>query len=853
MKPFTQVAVPHEDIVKGKLTMDVFAADLWQVVKGRAPLDYQDPDLFFKKTYMTKGLENILRVAKSRLEGKSGDAVIQLQTPFGGGKTHTLIALYHKAREWGAKVAVFDGTAFDPKEVRPWEEIERQLTGRVELTRGDTPPGKEKLIKLLSENAPVLILVDELLEYVTKAAGVKVGNTDLASQVSPFIQELTGAVSALGNVLLVLTLPSSILERYDENAERMFQQLQKIVGRTEKVYTPVDDEEIASVVRARLFSRVDEGEAKKIVDEFVEYAVGEGLLSRDDAVEYRERFLRSYPFKPEVIDILYKRWGSFPTFQRTRGLLRLLSLVVHDLLNEKVPFIRLGDFNLGNEEIRRELIKHMGHEWDGIVYQDITSKDAGAKEVDEGLGSSYRAYRLGTVVSTTIFMTSFSGKGEKEVSLRELKLYCAYPEFSSTVIDNAVNMLKDRLFYLSDHGLFFTNRPNLNRLLVMREESVPWNEVYEQEKEVLRKHVSKKPRFRVILHPEFSRDVPDTPELKLVVLDKDRPDVEFLENCGDVPRKYRNTVIFLCADDRQRDAFGMFLRKLLALRSLAEDRQLQLTDAQRDELLRKLKSYVQREYEELRKLYRKVYVPAKDGYKEVDLGLTTYGESFLDEEVYDILRGMGEILEKVSPMVIKEKYLADRDYVEIRKIYDAFLRTPGELRVASEDAFVRAVKEGVREGLFGYGVLHNGVPECLCIGGDPDVRLTEDEVIIKPELCVDEEGASSGEELDTGGGVLEGPTADRPSAGTVLRDTGGDGGVDESISSVELELKVPVGSVSTVAKVVNFLKSRFDVCEISVVIRAKGGRITVAEYEDKVKEAISQAGIRVEDEDVGRE
>ena len=131
MKPFAQIAVPHEDIAKGRLTMDVFAADLWQVAQGKAPDDYRDPDLFFKKTFITDGLKNILEIAKARLEGKSGDSIIQLQTPFGGGKTHTLISLYHKAKEWNANVTVIDGTALNPKEKKLWEEIEKQLTGSV--------------------------------------------------------------------------------------------------------------------------------------------------------------------------------------------------------------------------------------------------------------------------------------------------------------------------------------------------------------------------------------------------------------------------------------------------------------------------------------------------------------------------------------------------------------------------------------------------------------------------------------------------------------------------------------------------------------------------------------------------
>ncbi|MGB9824473.1 MAG: DUF499 domain-containing protein [Candidatus Hydrothermia bacterium] len=482
MKGFTRIAIPHDDIVKGQLTMDVFAADLWLVASGQAPNDYQNPDLFFRKTYQTAGLKNILNVAKNRLEGKSGDSTIQLQTPFGGGKTHTLIALYHKAREWNTKTVVLDGTALKSTD-KLWEELEKQLTGKIEVTKGDTAPGKEALIKLLSENAPVLILMDEVLQYMTKAAGIKVGDSNLAAQTLAFIQELTGAVAAVGNSLLVLTLPSSILEHYDENAEKMFQQLQKITGRTEKIYTPVQDDEIENVVRARLFKQIDEKEAKKVVDGFVEYAKKAGILLEDEVSAYRERFIRSYPFKPEVIDVLYKRWGSFPTFQRTRGVLRILSMVVHDLINnENIPFIRLSDFNLENEDLRRELIQLIGQEWDSIIAQDITSRDSGAKKVNQMMGSSYLPHKLGTSVSTAIFMLSFSGKGETGASIREIKLTTAQPAFEINVIDTVLNNLKEQLFYLSDDGFFFTNRPNLNRIIISREENVTTNEIYEEEK-----------------------------------------------------------------------------------------------------------------------------------------------------------------------------------------------------------------------------------------------------------------------------------------------------------------------------------------------------------------------------------
>ena len=179
-KAFHTIAIPHRDILDGRLTMDVFAADLWEVCQKRGPDEYKDADTFFKKTYMTEGLNNLLDIVAKRLQGKGGDPVIQIQTPFGGGKTHALIAMYHKIAEWNAKKAVVVGTALSTSETL-WALIEKQLTGEVNRLTGQVSPGKEALRGLLSENQPVLILIDELLEYVTKAAGVKIAERDRKS------------------------------------------------------------------------------------------------------------------------------------------------------------------------------------------------------------------------------------------------------------------------------------------------------------------------------------------------------------------------------------------------------------------------------------------------------------------------------------------------------------------------------------------------------------------------------------------------------------------------------------------------------------------------------------------------
>ncbi|MGC9115941.1 MAG: ATP-binding protein [Fervidicoccaceae archaeon] len=829
MKAFKRIARPNEDIMNGRLTMDVFAADLWQVVKGEAPLDYQDAAMFFRKTYMTKGLSNIIELAKKRLEGKGGNAVIQLQTPFGGGKTHTLIALYHKAKEWGVKTFVFVGTSFDPREVKPWEELERQLTGKVELTKGDIAPGKDKIVNILSKNTPVLILMDEVLEYITKASGIKVGDSNLGAQTLAFIQELCETVASIDKAFLVLTLPSSILEHYDENAERAFEKLLKITGRMEEIYAPVADEEIVHVIRKRLFENIDEQEVKKVVDEFIEHARKEGLLTNDELNGYRERFKNSYPFKPEVIDILYKRWGSFPTFQRTRGVLRLLSLVIHDSLNKDSPFIRLSDFNLSNDEIRRELIKHIGQEYDSVISQDIISPDSGSKKVDEDIGSAYKPYQLGTAVSTAIFMMSFSGKGEQGCSIKEVKLSVITPDFNSTIIDTTINKLREKLFYLSDDGLYFTNKPNLNRIIVNREENIRADEILQEERILIEKGISKT-FLKPYLYPKFSRDVPDNQELKLVILNKEKPNIDILENSGDNPRVYRNTLVFLCIDENGKEELHSYLRKLLALRSIEKDAKLKLTEEQKKTIQNKIKELEEIQFQKLRNCYRRIYLPSKDGFKEKDMGISTnFGKLDLSKEVYDYLKSEGVILEKLAPLALVNKYLAGNTYADIRKIYDSLLSTPGEIMLASKDVLIECIKQGVKTGSFALGYLKGDKIECKYFKEEPVINLIENEIIVKPDLCEQKEIS------------IEKPIEElAPSPLPPEREE-----EKEYFSSIQLELKVPVGGLSKVANILNFLQTKFSNYDIKVIISASNGKLDVKDFEDKIREALNQAKIQI--------
>jgi len=575
LKAFHTIAIPHKDIREGRFTMDVFAADLEQVCRNKGPDEYRDAETFFEKTYLTDGLQNLLDRVEKRLKGKGGESVIQIQTPFGGGKTHALIAMYHRAKEWKAKTVVLVGTEMSAGEETPWGQIERQLTGKVSDLTGKVTPGKKALRGLLERNQPILILMDEVLQYVTKAAGIRVEESTLAAQTMAFMQELTETAGALGQVSLVVTLPSSITEHYDESAERLFQQLQKVSGRMEKIFTPVQDNEIPKVIRRRLFSHVDEPEAKRIVARFIDYAEKEGILPRGmEPSEYRDRFLDAYPFMPEVVDVLYHRWGTFPTFQRTRGVLRLLSLVVHSLKNANTPYIGPGDIDLTDQEIRQELVKYIGSEYNGVIAADLTSGDSGARKVDSALGPSHRGLGLGRRAATTVFLYSFSGGHERGATLEEIKRTATTLENPASVVAEAAELMKSKLFYLQnvDDRFFFDSVPNLNRIRITRMENIKEADLVALEEEVLKARIQGE-RLKVFLWEEDPAGIPDTEGLKLVILRKkdDETIRKILGTKGQTPRVYSNTLFFIYPSELERAPFMDLLKRKIANESIDQD------------------------------------------------------------------------------------------------------------------------------------------------------------------------------------------------------------------------------------------------------------------------------------------
>lgn len=847
MKAFHTIAIPHKDILEGRLTMDVFAADLYEVSQKRGPDEYKDAETFFRKTYLTQGLENLLNIVEKRLSGKGGDPVIQIQTPFGGGKTHALIAMYHKAEEWGAKRVVMVGTSLSTKETL-WGILEKQLTGKIKkFSENKWGESKKEIRELLEGHQPVIILMDEVLEYVTKAAGVKVEKSTLAAQTIAFMQELTEAAGNLNKVCLVVTLPSSIIEHYDESADKLYLQLQKVAGRVEKIYTPVQENEISQVIRRRLFSDIKESEVKKVISGFIEYADKEGILPAGvQPSEYRDRFIDSYPFMPEVLDVLYHRWGSFPNFQRTRGVLRILSLVIDSLKSKTRPFISLADFDLSNQEIRQELLKHIGTEFNSVLAQDITDTGAGAKKVDASLGGAYQGLNLGARTATTIFLHSFSGGLEKGATLGELKRCATTTENPASVVAEAVEQLKGKLFYLQSIGdkYFFSNQPNINRILLTKMENIKTKEIADMEYDLLKRSI-KGGEFKVFIWEENAGNITDSEELKLLILKKE--DTELIENIlknkGLTPRVNRNTLFFLYPAESERTGFVNSIKKKIAYDYIEQDKSLPLSDEQRKEIKKELKKIEDGLKESIRRLYRTIAIPDKTGVKIEDLGIPTFGEEkAIDHEVYEKLRSEGEILEKIVPLVIKEKYLVGKEYLLTEQLYQSSLRTPGEARPANKSVLEQGIAEGVHKGIFGIGELDGEKPICRYFKESASVAFSDSEALISEHVCREQKNKE--EQLEGKGAVSTQPTEQ----GTLIS-----GEIEEGLKGASVEgyrenllfrFIVPRGKVADIMRVMNYLQSKFGTLEIELI--ATDGKISNQDLEDKIKEAFRQLGIEVE-------
>ena len=724
-----EITTPHKDIrEKRGIREAIFAADLGDVFYGQAPLEYQDPYIFFHNTYITKGLKNLLENVFSRLNNGEGDAVIQLQTPFGGGKTHALLVLYHavKNREKvehldiisklpklkNARVVVFVGTHADPlKGKTPWGEIAYQLGVYDKIKEHDEKrlsPGKEILSQVLGSD-PVLILFDEPVEYLVKAK-------DFKGQILVFFQEITETVKSKNNCALVSTLPSTV--PYGEEGERALHYLRQIFGRIEAIYTPVEGMEIYEVVRKRLFEDLGEEKIRKeVAQNYFNLYRTIDVPEEAKSISYRDKIERAYPFHPELIDVLYERWGSYPNFQRTRGVLRLLAHIVADLYNRKVvsPLIQSSLVNLENPEIKGEFIKHIGNEYESVIAADIAGKNAKAPRIDEKMGSEYEKYRIASGIATSVFLYSFSGaeKGKRGITLPGIRVALLRENIPLTIVGDAIAKLEEELWYFhSENKIYsFKTQPNLNRVIIEKEETISDEEVKNKLKELIKKNAGRS--LEVYLWPENPSDIPDNKNLKLAVFSPEflydsekgkKLAKELFDKAGAGFRVYKNTLFILAMDNSCYFNLSRSLKRFLALSEIQNDKGFlkTLTEESQKELEKKWQEIERKIPFEILNAYQYLALLEKDGsINWKNMGIPTIGTgSTISERVKQYLINQEKIISHFSPKYIIEKTFGKEENEKtVGTIYELFLKTPGMPIPENEKVIIEAISEGIKTGI----------------------------------------------------------------------------------------------------------------------------------------------------------
>lgn len=631
LKPWREIARPHKDVLEGTFKQSEFAADITQVASGNATPDYQDAEKFFSRTFITEGMRLLLMSVAQRLAGLGGDPVIQLQTAFGGGKTHTMLTVLHLATrkvstdklegisplldEAGitelprANIAVLDGIAMSVSQGKQhgdicantlWGEMAWQLLGDegyalIEVSDRDaTAPGKDVLAELLSKAAPCVVLIDELQKFFSDLTPGRQLNAGTYEANLKFVQALTEAFKTVPNAILLASLPESETEVGDSFGQKTLVALEKHFGRVESVWKPVASEEAFEIVRRRLFESAGEraeieGISRQFCDYYRQHAQYFPLETQSN--EYFERMCNSYPIHPEIFDRLYEDWSTLDKFQRTRGVLQYMAVIIHRLWNDnnQDALIMPGSIPLDDSLVRNKSIHYLPQGWEPVLEREVDGPRSEPYRIDGDdtrFGSVQAAHRA----MRTIFLgsaPSTSGQAVKGIQVERVLLGAVQPGQVVGVFEDVLKRLRDRLHYLySDQDrLWLDTKPNLRREMESRKQNVDKLVLRDELKRRVSGVFGRNSVFSGVHVFTGSADVPDDygsgPRLVVLSPNDGYSKVDstnafaaaekILSSRGDQPRQKRNRLIFIAPDMDVIGRLNEAGRTYLAWREIVTD------------------------------------------------------------------------------------------------------------------------------------------------------------------------------------------------------------------------------------------------------------------------------------------
>ena len=643
LKPWREVLAPHDDVATGNFSSAEFAADLHMVAFGDDKRvlgeEYVDPVQFFRRTFLTEGLRELLDRAVRRVGADANASpIVNLQTNFGGGKTHSMLALYHlfsgtpvgslpqevqdliAGRQLPAAVGrvVLVGNHISPGEpsVKPdgtavqtlWGELAWQLGGAAAYAKvaaadtSRTNPGAA-LRTLISEYAPCLILIDEWVAYARQLWGREDLPAGTFDTQFTFAQSLTEVVKTVPGAMLVISIPAShdperdgasggsALEVGGPNGQEALARLQNVVRRIADPWRPANAHESFEIVRRRLFeeptaaARADIAAAARQFTQF--YARHTGEFPReviDPAYEARVR--AAYPIHPELFDRLYQDWSTLDRFQRTRGVLRLMGAVVHELwiAQDASPMILPGTVPLHAPRVTSEITQYLPDSWKPIIDTDIDGAGSSPVRVDTArptLGARAVTQRLARSIFIGSAPTLHSA--HRGVERQRVWLGTAVPGDTVGNFGSALDLLSQQATYLYVEGsrYWYDTQASVTRTAADYADKLRdspeevWREIIKRIRETEQRRYG---GFAgVHIAPESSADITDTEDVRLVILhpsyphsrgNQDSAGMRFargaFEHRGSAQRTNRNMVVFLAPDTKRLDELNEAIRHYLA-------------------------------------------------------------------------------------------------------------------------------------------------------------------------------------------------------------------------------------------------------------------------------------------------
>ena len=815
LTPWREVIRPNTDVQQGIFQEAEFAADLQQVYDGRASAtNYGNPVSFFNHTYITPGIRTLLVNTLKRLSGNGGDPVIQTKTGFGGGKTHSLIALYHLVNSTDAltnptgngqseqtyneihglmeeagldtssgiqaRVAVLDGTylsSTDTTKTREkddplntlWGMMAYQLGGQEaydivgQAARQGTAPGGAQLDQLFEHVAPCVILIDELVAYVRNAESAQ-------DNIYTFVHALTQSVRRNDKTALVVTLPESSIEAGSDAGMEALSRLEHLLGRIEAVWEPLEVNEAFEVVRRRLFGNViDEAERDRTCERFSRMYNSRDYPQGTSEQRYLERMKACYPIHPEIFDRLYEDWSAIPQFQRTRGVLRMMAHCVSRLYlnSDSSPLIMPGNLTLSDAALANEFVRLLGSQWSPVL-SEVDSDGSRTDNIDRSYQRFANVGGAARRIARAVFLGSSTSGAMKGIDARQIRLGVVQPGQGVSLYNEALNRMSGDLYYLysSDDRYYFHVEENLNKVVTDRAGALNNREINEHIVNEIQEAVRR--QSQVIICPDDSSAVPESDEVRLVILPPDKPlpsrsrerddatpeALHILQNRGDASRIRRNTLLFLTAKNDEIRTLRNAVRQYLAWHSIVNGAN-RLENLSGDRL-RQAQNSIRTAGSEIRtalvSAYRWAMAPVQDDpqkaeYRMNELQINAQDTGEIIQSAFNIFIREDALVENISPSALTSmlnqyvwKNETYRDHIDMDTLWNMMTNNVYMHRLRNKDVLIRCIEQGVTEREFGYAASHYKDDYKGLRFGEPmsDVPIIADSVsglLVNPEMA----------------------------------------------------------------------------------------------------------------------